>query len=172
MAEILYLRDRVPTDAEILSFWRMVFGPDQTRWDYEENQHLVKMPDDEVVQFYRSKVSSRETSHAFWAREDCEIVGMAGMNRFTEPSKRHCAELGFGVREDCRRRGIGYQLICAVLGKAREIGLKRIECSCFADNVAAIGLLCKAGFRVEGIRIGAILKQEQLRDIRLFGLLL
>ncbi|MBN1935892.1 MAG: GNAT family N-acetyltransferase [Anaerolineae bacterium] len=172
MVEIFHTRDQVPTDADILSFWHMVFDPDQIRWEFEENQGLVKKPDNEVIHFFRSKVLSRETNYAFWARENGQIIGMAGIDRFMEPSKIHCAELGFGVRKEYRRRGIGYQLICAVLDKAREIGLKRIECSCFADNAAAISLLCKAGFRKEGVRKGAILKQERLRDISLFGLLL
>jgi RimJ/RimL family protein N-acetyltransferase len=97
---------------------------------------------------------------------------MAGLDRFTDPSKAHCAELGFGVRKTHQRRGIGYRLVSAALDRARALGLKRIECSCFADNAAAIHLLKKAGFRDEGLRIGAIQKHGALRDIRLFGRLL
>ena len=67
---------------------------------------------------------------------------------------------------------IGYRLVCVAVDNVRGIGLKRIECSCLADNQAAIKLLRKAGFRDEGIRLNAVLKRGELRNIRLFGLLL
>jgi RimJ/RimL family protein N-acetyltransferase len=80
--------------------------------------------------------------------------------------------LGFSVREGYQRRGIGYQLVCAVLEKAREEALQRIECSSFADNEAAAGLLRKAGFREEGVRVGTVRKDGRLRDVREFGVML
>ena len=98
-------RDHPPTDADILSFWQMMFAPDQTQWDYEDNAHLVHIPDAEVIHFVRNTVLTRETNHGFWAREDGHIVGMVGLNLFTEPSKSHCAELGFSVRAAYRLRG-------------------------------------------------------------------
>jgi RimJ/RimL family protein N-acetyltransferase len=172
MLEIFSPQERVPTDDEILSFWQMMSAPGQTRWDYEDNQAFYDQSDEEAIQFLRSKVLTRATSFGCWAREDGQMVGMASINRFTESSKEHCGELGFSVREGHQRRGIGYQLVRAVLDKARKEGLQRIECSCFAHNEPAVGLLCKAGFREEGLRIGAIKKHGQLRDIREFGLLL
>jgi RimJ/RimL family protein N-acetyltransferase len=150
----------------------MMSAPGQTRWDYEENRAFYDKSDAQVIQFFRSKVLTRTTDLGCWAREDGQIVGMASIHRFGVPSKTHCGELGFGVREAYQRRGIGYQLVRAVLDKARGVDLRRIECSCFSNNDPAIGLLRKAGFREEGLRIGAIAKHGRLRDIREFGLLL
>ena len=172
MTDILYTRDRVLSDDEILSFWQMIFAPAQRRWDFEDNSEYAQWPAEKVIHFFRNTVLVRETGHAYWARKDGQIIGMASLNQFTEPAKIHCAELGFSVRESYQRCGIGYQLVCAVLDKARTVGLARIECSCLADNAPAIGLLCKAGFRQEGLRIGAIWKCGQFRDIHEFGLLL
>ena len=172
MAEIFSPKEQVPTDEEILSFWEMMAAPGQTRWDYGDNPAFYRKSDEEVIVLFRSKFLTRTTNFGYWAREDDRIVGKAGVNRFTDASREHCGELGFGVREAYQRRGIGYQLIRAVLGKAREEGLQRIECSSFADNRPATGLLRKAGFREEGLRIGAIKEHGQLRDIREFGLLL
>ena len=172
MIEIFSPKEQVPTDDEILSFWEMMAAPGQTRWDYGDNQAFYRKSDEEVILLFRSKVLPRTTSFGYWAREDDQIVGMASVNRLTDASKEHCGELGFSVREGYQRRGIGYQLVRAVLGKAREEGLRRIECSIFADNRAASGLLRKAGFREEGLRIGAIKEHGRLRDVREFGLLL
>ncbi len=170
--EIIDISEHPPTDADILSFWEMIFAPDQTQWDYEEDLALAQKPEEEILQFFRDQILTRDTNHAFWVRADGHIVGMAGLERFTEPSKAHCAELGFGVRTAYQRQGIGYALVCAALEKARDLGLRRIECSCFANNVPAIRLLEKAGFHNEGLRMGAIQKHGELRDIRLFGQLL
>ena len=116
--QIFSPRDHPPTDVDILSFWQMMFAPDQTEWDYEDNTALARKPDAEVIHFVRNTVLVRETNHGFWAREDGQIVGMAGLNLFTEPSKSHCAELGFSVRAAYRRRGTGYHLVTAALDKA------------------------------------------------------
>ena len=169
--EIFSPQEQVPTNEEILSFWRMLSAPDQTEWDYDNNEEFYRKSDEDVIRFFRSKVLARTTALAYWARDDGEIVGMASIHRATEPSKEHCGELGFSVRQAYQRRGIGYRLVLAVLGKAREAGLQRIESSCFADNEPAVGLLRKAGFREEGLRVGAIKKHGRLRDIREFGLL-
>jgi RimJ/RimL family protein N-acetyltransferase len=172
MPEIFSPQESVLSDEDILSFWQMMSAPSQTRWDYEDNEAFYRKPDAEVIRFFRSKVLTRTTGLGCWAREEGQIVGMASINRYTSPSREHCGELGFGVREGYQRRGIGHQLVRAVLDVARGEGLKRIECSCFAHNEPAMGLLHKAGFREEGLRTGAIEKQGQLWDIREFGLLL
>lgn len=170
MLEIIYVRHRPPTDKEILSFDEMVGSPDQTMWDYEETEERPGKPQDEIIRFFREKVLTQERNHGFWARMDRQIVGFAGINVFKKSFRSHCAELGFGVRKEYQRRGIGCQLVRRAIDKARELNLERLEADCFADNVAAIALLSKAGFKQEGMRVHAVKKEGSLRDVRLFGL--
>ena len=172
MIEIFNPNEQGPTDEEILSCWQMMSAPSQTRWDYGDNQAFYRKSDKEVLLLFRTKFLASTTNFGYWAREDDQIVGKAGVKRFTDSPREHCGQLGLGVREAYQRRGIGYQLVRAVLGRARVEGLQRIECSSFADNRAATGLLRKAGFREEGLRIGAIKEHGQLRDIREFAVLL
>jgi RimJ/RimL family protein N-acetyltransferase len=170
--ELFSPQEQIPTDEDILSFWRMISASDQTQWDYEDNEEVYRKSDEEVIRFFRSKVLTRTTTLAYWARDDGQIVGMASIRRFTDPARKHCGELGFSVRQSHQRRGIGHQLVVAVISKAREADLQRIESSCFADNKPAVKLLRKTCFREEGLRVGAVNKQGRLRDIREFGLLL
>ncbi len=172
MLDIIYVRSQPPTDEEILSFDEMITSPDQTQWDYEETKEEPGKSPDEVIKFFREKVLAQERNHGFWARMNGQIVGLAGINVFKEPHRSHCAELGFGVRKEYQKRGIGYQLVRRAIDKARGLNLERLEAECFADNVAAIALLRKTGFNEEGMRVGAVKKKGSLRDSRLFGLLL
>ncbi len=173
MAEIFCVRDRTPGDDEIVSFFHMVFAPDQTRWNLGRcSEEIMSKTDEEFVAFCREKVLTNTRNHGFWAKVDDRVVGMAGINQFEDEEKPHCVELGFGVSEDFQRQGIGYRLISAAIDRARTLGLKRIESDCFADNAAAVGLLGKAGFTEEGVRYRAVLRDGHLRDVRLFGLLI
>lgn len=172
MLKIIYVRHEPPTDEEILSFDEMMSSPNQTTWDYEETEEGPGKTQDEVIKFFREKVLSQERNHGFWARMGKQIVGFAGINVFKKSFRSHCAELGFGVRKEYQKRGIGYQLVRGAIDKAHELNLRRLEADCFADNVAAIALLRKAGFKDEGVRVDAVKKAGSLRDVRLFGLLL
>ena len=172
MAIIVYTKTRGACDKEILSFFRLLAQPNQRTWDYEQGQAFASKSPRELTEFYRQKVQPRPNNHGFWAIEDGKVVGMAGLNCFQEPFKAHCAELGFGVARKSQRRGIGMALVRTCLEKARQLSLRRVEANCFAENLAAIALLKKAGFVEEGLQRGAIQKHGQLRDVRVFGILL
>jgi RimJ/RimL family protein N-acetyltransferase len=170
--EIFCPKDANLTDAQMLSFWEMMFSPAQVEWDYEATRDSAEKPPGQILHFFRETLIPRMDGLAYWAQENDVIVGMASLNRRTGPAYEHCAELGFSVRAEYQRQGIGYRLVCAVLDAARDAGIERIESSCFANNVPSMGLLRKAGFCQEGLRVGAVRKNGELRDICEFGLLL
>lgn len=173
MVEIFDPRAQPLTDDEILSFFHMLHTPDQTKWDYEEpDLEIEGQPEEVLIDTFRSTFLLRQNNYALWAREAGQIVGMVGINRFEESSRAHCAELGVGVATAYQRQGIGYRLVSAIVERAREVGLKRLEADCLVENEAVIALLRKASFQEEGTRIGAVQKQGAFRSIRLFGLLL
>ena len=49
-----------------------------------------------------------------------------------------------------RERGLGRSPVCATIDAARAFGLKRVELTVHADNVRAIRLYERVGFRLEG----------------------
>ncbi len=55
-------------------------------------------------------------------------------------------ELSIGVRQECRARGIGSQLLDALIASAREEGLPSLSLSVEPDNYAR-GLYERVGFR-------------------------
>jgi ribosomal protein S18 acetylase RimI-like enzyme len=73
-----------------------------------------------------------------------------------QQTRAHCAMLGIGVVADRRGRGIGTALLQAVLGRARAMGLKRIELSVREDNPRAAALYERHGFVREGVERRAV----------------
>jgi RimJ/RimL family protein N-acetyltransferase len=172
-AQIVDLDTYEPSDQQILSFVELLRAPDQLDWEYDPSwAQKESSPQEEIEDFHKRRRERRGPNHPLWAIAGGRVVGMIGINRRKEPCRNHCGELGFGVLKDFARRGIGYRLVMAAIAKARQIGLKRLEADCLADNEASAALLRKCGFREEGVRIGAIGRDGRLRDERMFGLIL
>jgi RimJ/RimL family protein N-acetyltransferase len=168
--EIVYDREYQPTEAQVRSYYKLLRSPHQMAWEYSEYLGFMKKSVEELVAAFRpDRCPSR---HEMWAIEGERVVGYAGLQTFEKDEKRHAAELGFGVAEDRARLGIGCRVVMASIEKARQLGLKRIEGDCLAENVVSAALFRKAGFAEEGLRRGAVERKGRLYDLRLFGLLL
>ena len=161
-----------PTDAEIVSWWEMMTAPDQLRWEYDDTWAETPTTARNEIDSFRKWQTERGDNYPFWAFVGERVAGMIGVNRGQGPARRHSGEIGYGVAAAFTRQGIGSQLLAAAIQKARQVGLLRLEANCFEDNEASIALLRKFGFQEEGTRVGAICKDGELRNEKLFALLL
>lgn len=78
------------------------------------------------------------------------IVGWADLRRLQGVAFRHRGVIGMGVVAAQRRRGIGSQLLDAIIAEAQPLGVTRIELEVFRSNQAAQALYARRGFQVEG----------------------
>lgn len=105
------------------------------------------------AEIWRKRLAEQAENHIELAAcVDGVVVGTLGL-RLAGPSprRRHAAEFGMAVRDDCHGRGIGTALLRAALELAdRWLNVTRLELTVFADNTAAIRLYKKHGFEVEG----------------------
>jgi ribosomal-protein-alanine N-acetyltransferase len=83
-----------------------------------------------------------------------EIVGLAGMLLHGDRAELEPV----AVTEAYRRRGVGRQLVDAVVGAARDEGARRISVRPTGRNAAAIRFLQSAGF-------GVLARVELQRDL-------
>lgn len=84
------------------------------------------------------------------------VVGWCDIRRAARDAQAHCGTLGMGIIPGYRDGGLGRRLITAALDAARAAGLHRIELNAHADNLRAIALYEKVGFKHEGVARDAV----------------
>lgn len=91
------------------------------------------------------------TSYVLVAELGGVVVGMAGLFWTPRPRARHVGDLGMMVHDHYQGKGIGKQLMAALIDAAdRWLNLLRVELEVYPDNPRAIRLYEQFGFQVEG----------------------
>jgi len=94
-----------------------------------------------------------------------EIVGFIFTKVKGRGSKKNfLGELGIFVREDCQGRGVGSKLMESLIKLARRENVKKIYLRVLTDNVKAIHLYKKYGFKTKGIIRGGDIWRGQRYD--------
>jgi amino-acid N-acetyltransferase len=108
----------------------------------------------------KAAVTLYEDVQEFWVAElrpGGEIAGCGALHVMWED----LAEIRtLAVREDCQRRGIGHQLVEALLATARELGVRRVFVLTFA-----VSFFASHGFKeIEGTPVSPEVYAELLRS--------
>jgi len=100
-----------------------------------------------------------------------ELIGGIGL-RFFSDVDRLSAELGYWLGEPYWGQGIGTAAVRHfTLYAFRTYEIGRIFAEVFSGNLASIKLLEKCGFLPEGVLRRAVVKNGELKDKYIFGLL-
>ncbi len=86
------------------------------------------------------------------------IIGTAGLVTYASPRMRHSGSIGIMIHKDYQNAGVGTALMKALIDIADNwLMLVRLELSVFEDNERAIHIYEKCGFKKEGLkRLAAI----------------
>lgn len=125
---------------------------------------LSKFVEDNLERGFAHYVAEDDGHIVGW----CDVVQRSGGEA---DSMRHRATLGIGILREYRGRGIGERLVRAAVAHTWRIGLLRIDLEVRADNLAAIRLYEKLGFRCEGRRPFALQLDGEYFDLIQMGLL-
>ncbi|MBD5638968.1 GNAT family N-acetyltransferase [Clostridium botulinum] len=97
--------------------------------------------------------------------DEKKIVGVIGLNVNSNPRTRHTASLGMMVHKAYQGTGIGKKLMSEILDLADNwLMVVRIELGVFTDNEKAIKLYEKFGFKIEGTKKYAAIKNGRYAD--------
>jgi len=156
------IRRAEPTDyeaiAEILTFPKAIWG-------------TLQVPFPSVEQWRKRLAEPQEGLYVLVACVDGEVVGQIGLNTFpARPRRHHVGSIGMVVRDDWQGKGIGTQLMQAVVDLADKwLNLLRLELEVYPDNEPAIKLYKKFGFTVEGTQISSAFRDGQYVDTLLMA---
>lgn len=96
---------------------------------------------------------------------DGELVGWCDVVRLVRPTMRHRGLLSIGVLPDWRSHGIGHQMIEQCIRLAWNRDFRRLELLVRSDNISAISLYQRLGFKTEGIRNKAYALEDRYYDL-------
>ena len=83
------------------------------------------------------------------AKENGKIIGNASLSRLPRRMK-HRGDLGVSVLKECWNKGIGSQLLREIINFAKENSFEVIDLQVRSDNLSAIHLYKKFGFKKIG----------------------
>lgn len=123
------------------------------------------------AELWQQRLGTRqEHFHSLVACEDDVVLGQIGIEVFTNPRRRHVANIGLGVSDQERGRGVGSTLVAAAIELCTGwLGVTRIELEVYTDNAAAIALFGRHGFQTEGHARGYALRAGEYVDVLLMA---
>lgn len=83
---------------------------------------------------------------------DNKIIGFIIAAREKFIRTKHSANIVVGILENYCGHGIGYELFQNVFKWAKKYDIKRLELTVITENIRAVNLYEKLGFKIEGIR--------------------
>ncbi|MBX3018270.1 MAG: GNAT family N-acetyltransferase [Bdellovibrionaceae bacterium] len=88
----------------------------------------------------------RKQNPQFLALVGDEVIGWSDLRRLDD---RITGELGMGVKDGYRGRGVGHALLQACLKAAWDSGFDKVQLKVYLQNQRAIDFYIAAGFRLE-----------------------
>ncbi len=127
--------------------------------------NTLQLPSSSHIMWEKRLSAAPDNYYCFVAEDAGNIVGQLGFDVKKNPRRRHVAEFGMAVHDEHVRKGIGSQLVKAMLDLADNwINVLRIELVVFCDNEAGIALYKKFGFEIEGRALKYALRDGHYMD--------
>ena len=117
-------------------------------------------------------VAENERKEGAWRAivVDGQIVGSISVERMAE-DQRNVGSIGYMILTLFWSQGIGTEAVRQICGIAfQELALERIIGEVFPENLASARVLEKNGFRLEGTKVGAVVKGGTAVDVRVYRL--
>lgn len=113
--------------------------------------------EDEEHTFFDTMIRDVEKKEAIYimAYVGGEFAGNGRVNR-GKYRHTHVGSMGISLRSQYRDEGIGTELMRSLIDEAKKLGLRLLTLSCFENNIRALHVYEKLGFKRAGITPGAI----------------
>lgn len=90
-------------------------------------------------------------SSTFWLVSGRRLIGRSSLrHQLTAELEHEGGHIGYDIRPSERGRGYGTLILKLTLGRATDIGLRRVFITCDTDNAASAKVIEKNGGRLQG----------------------
>ncbi len=135
------------------------------------DQEPIEDPDEVAGQVAAQVEEMAAGDAAYWTIRHTESGAFLGYCEFIDLDKRQSrAEIRFVIDHKSWGQGFGSEAVNALLAQAAGDGLKSVVASSHVGDNRAEKLLKKLGFQAEGYLKGAVHRDGERRDRRLYGL--
>ena len=118
---------------------------------------------------WKSRINN-DSVYSFGSYLDGEIVGICVLKLSPREKMKHVGTIhSMYVKHKYRNQGLAYDLIIEAEKLAKKKGVKRLNLSVVASNIAAYNLYYKIGFVEYGIEPDAIKHEGELYSLRLMS---
>jgi RimJ/RimL family protein N-acetyltransferase len=165
------IREARPEDAAaLISYFRRIFAEPGINLITEVDEFTMTV---EMESRFIRDLARADNSFFLVAEVGDHIIGQLTLEGLKRRNVRHAAVLGITVARESRGQGVGRRLIERAIEMARASGIiTRIELHVFARNKGAIHLYETCGFKLEGKRRRAVLRDGEYLDDLVMALLL
>ena len=124
----------------------------------------------EIIQRYIEERKIRISMR--WALIDCTSNEFMGGIRLVPNHLFNSAEIGFWLGKKFWGKGFTFEASEKIIEFGfLKLNLNRIEAHSMVENIASIKLLKKLGFKQEGVHPELVMKWDEYKDVKTFGLL-
>jgi RimJ/RimL family protein N-acetyltransferase len=111
-----------------------------------------KVTREEEVEWLAGALSRMERGEKFYlvAEVDGKVVGNSEIGRRLGGYDKHVGSIGIAIKKGFRDVGVGTEMMKALIKQGREMGLKVLTLTAFANNKRAIHVYEKLGFQQTG----------------------
>lgn len=156
------IRRATPADAEALADYANALFTEAPPGIYRRKTHVT--PDDEAALI--GQVQEHPAHLLLVAAAESRVVGMLHFRPLAREQRAHAGEFGMSVARDVRGKGVGRELLQALLDWVeQERRVRRVELEVMADNTAALRLYESLGFALEGRKREAVRRESGYVDL-------
>ncbi|HBV68124.1 MAG TPA: GNAT family N-acetyltransferase [Clostridiales bacterium] len=154
------IRERTVDDAEMFYGFIMKLDTEAEYMLFEKGERII------TPEIIRSNTENiiKDGDACYVALDGNIIAGYLIAVREKYIRTKHVAGIIIGILEEYCGNGIGYEMFNHLFKWADTNGVKRLELLVIAENIRAINLYKKLGFRIEGVRENATYKDGRYYD--------
>lgn len=139
----MIIREACAEDAEQIIAYTKIIGQESDNLSFGEDGLPITI--EQEVDFLK-QVHEDKTSVHFIACEDDEIIGNASLSGMPRRMS-HRAEVALSVKRKYWNRGVGSALMNVLIQYAKENGIEILNLEVRSDNISAIHVYEKFGFK-------------------------